>query len=158
MFVPDCPKAGGFTITSTPQDEDGEDGFLELAIQRAPENPPAAWFWKPQSDIEGVSIVVRVGGSFVWPPLNVNTNIIERLVLVAGGVGIKSVYLLFGPIEDDRGSTRLTCSPKSPNIDLEPPPSDLFTAHITSTPILLKIEIWSPGFGAFLVEASKHIR
>ncbi|KAI4217065.1 MAG: hypothetical protein LQ351_000373 [Letrouitia transgressa] len=88
-------QAGGFTITSTPQEaeasasRDPEDGYLELAIQKAPQNPPAAWLWRPGSEILGSDLLVRVGGSFVWPPQGIDPRDIKRAVFVAGGVGIK---------------------------------------------------------------------
>jgi len=68
------------------------DAYLELAIQRSPRNPPAAWFWQPVDDILGRMLHVRVGGSFIWPPpLARRGEEVKRLVLVAGGVGIKLV-------------------------------------------------------------------
>jgi len=61
---------------------------LELAVQRS-SNPPAQWLWRPQEDILHKQIVVRVGGSFTWPPQSYDIGSVDRLVLVAGGVGIK---------------------------------------------------------------------
>lgn len=52
-------------------------------------NPPAQWFWKPQEEILGSQLVVRVGGKFTWPAPQLESSTIDRLVLVAGGVGIK---------------------------------------------------------------------
>lgn len=66
-------------------------GYVELAIQRSPANPPAAWFWQPETQIIGMPVQVRVGGSFVWPPPNVDATSVTNLILVAGGVGIKCV-------------------------------------------------------------------
>lgn len=47
--MPTVSKAGGFTLTSTPARArtPGPAGYryLELAVQRSPENPPAAWLW-----------------------------------------------------------------------------------------------------------------
>ncbi|KAK8200844.1 hypothetical protein M8818_006161 [Zalaria obscura] len=103
VFIPSRPKAGGFTITSTPEDASPTNGdatsrtpYLELAVQRS-DNPPAQWLWRPEGEILGQRLVVRAGGSFVWPPpvgVGVGTGgeeevVVERLVLVAGGVGIK---------------------------------------------------------------------
>ena len=96
-FIPGLSKAGGFTITSIPRDAEpvaedrsNEDGrpYLELAIQDSPSNPPAAWLWRPSDEILGARLVVRVGGSFVYPPLGVPAQLVKRLVIVAGGVGI----------------------------------------------------------------------
>lgn len=49
-------------------------------------NPPAKWFWRDAEEILGRRVVVRVGGAFIWPP---PVRGVERLVLVAGGVGVK---------------------------------------------------------------------
>ena len=90
-FIPGLPKAGGFTITSTPtqaRPSKHSAPYLELAIQKS-SNPPAQWLWQPQNDILGSQLVVRVGGSFTWPPPHLKVSAIDRLVLVAGGVGIK---------------------------------------------------------------------
>lgn len=98
VHVPRIPKAGGFTITSTPREAvpqlsyagtAGRRPFLELAIQHSPSNPPAAWLWRPEDEILNSVLQVRVGGSFVWPPPGVDLKTIKRVVLVAGGVGIK---------------------------------------------------------------------
>lgn len=63
--------------------------YFELAIQRSPDNPPAAWLWQPVEEIEGKEIQVRVGGSFVFPPPGLDINKIKRVMFIAGGVGIK---------------------------------------------------------------------
>lgn len=97
VHVPGLPKAGGFTITSTPAEakvsaaEDGStvDAALELAVQYSPKNPPAAWLWRPREEILGQTLHVRVGGDFIWPPPGIQAQNRQRVVLVAGGVGIK---------------------------------------------------------------------
>ncbi|QIW98227.1 hypothetical protein AMS68_003745 [Peltaster fructicola] len=89
VFIPGLPQAGGFTITSTPfssRPSSHSHLYLELAIQKS-RNPPARWLWQPEADILGTILNVRVGGSFHWPPPMDISNI-DRLVLVAGGVGI----------------------------------------------------------------------
>jgi hypothetical protein len=63
--------------------------YVELAVQKSPDNPVAAWLWQPAKEIQGKELAVRVGGSFVWPPPGIDTNDIKRIVLIAGGVGIK---------------------------------------------------------------------
>ncbi|EPS33652.1 hypothetical protein PDE_08614 [Penicillium oxalicum 114-2] len=112
VHIPSISTAGGFTITSTPADaqvlplpEDGEDAdpspspssstfipgrepFVELAVQEAPTNPPAAWLWRPKAEILGQPLNIRVGGSFVWPPTGVALKEIRNVVMIAGGVGI----------------------------------------------------------------------
>ena len=93
VHVPGLPKAGGFTITSTPQDANPIDNhlnrYIELAIQKSPRNPPAAWLWQAEEAILGSRLLVRVGGGFVWPPPKVDQATIKKVVFVAGGVGIK---------------------------------------------------------------------
>lgn len=90
-FIPGLPKAGGFTITSTPNEARPTAHaapYLELAVQRST-NPPAQWLWQTAESILGTQLLVRVGGSFTWPPPALNASEIDRLVLIAGGVGIK---------------------------------------------------------------------
>ena len=91
MHIPGLPQAGGFTITSTPRDLKA-DNFIDLAVQHSPNNPPAAWLWQEKTKILNVPLFIRAGGSFVWPPPGIETELIERLVFVAGGVGIKLVF------------------------------------------------------------------
>ncbi|KAI7171819.1 hypothetical protein D0869_00397 [Hortaea werneckii] len=89
-FIPGLPKAGGFTITSTPSEARPSSHlspFLELAVQKS-SNPPAQWLSRPEDEIIGQKLVVRVGGSFTWPPPKLDAGSIDRLVLIAGGVGI----------------------------------------------------------------------
>ncbi len=62
---------------------------MELAIQASPRNPPAAWLWQASSKILGSQLSIRAGGSFVWPPPGIDLASIEKVVFVAGGVGIK---------------------------------------------------------------------
>ena len=119
VYVPGVPKAGGFTITSTPSrargrrtsalstesaavtaagEEVGGGGgepgayayaYLELAVQKSPENPPAAWLWQEEGMILDKELRVRVGGSFVWPPPGINVrSSLRKAVFVAGGVGV----------------------------------------------------------------------
>ncbi|KAI0798884.1 hypothetical protein GGR55DRAFT_693094 [Xylaria sp. FL0064] len=120
VYVPGVEKAGGFTITSTPREarlahppptepegatsEAGvkddekkhetakvEGPYLELAVQKSPDNPPAAWLGDNSisSPIIGREVRVRVGGGFVWPPPGINVrSSLRRVVFVAGGVGV----------------------------------------------------------------------
>jgi hypothetical protein len=62
---------------------------VELAVQDSPGNPPAAWLWKPEEEILGKEINIRVGGSFVWPPTGIDIQRVKNVVFIAGGVGIK---------------------------------------------------------------------
>ena len=94
VHVPSIPQAGGFTITSAPgHAEKGHNGYkhVELAIQRSPNNPPAAFFWRTPNEILNTPLQIRVGGRFVYPPPDLNEKEaqgIKRIVFVAGGVGI----------------------------------------------------------------------
>ncbi|KAL1311169.1 hypothetical protein AAFC00_001368 [Neodothiora populina] len=97
VFIPGLSKAGGFTVTSTPregQPTSERPAYFELAIQKS-ENPPAKWLWRPEDDILHKQLVVRVGGSFTWPPLDVDYTGIESVLLVAGGVGINPLVSIF---------------------------------------------------------------
>ncbi|KAI5205563.1 hypothetical protein AUEXF2481DRAFT_389924 [Aureobasidium subglaciale EXF-2481] len=98
VFIPSLSKAGGFTITSIPSDQGQptpqRPAYFELAIQKST-NPPAQWLWKPESEILDEQIIVRTGGSFVWPPPGINIDEIEQVVLVAGGVGINPLISIF---------------------------------------------------------------
>lgn len=114
MHIPSISEAGGFSITSTPADArplpspesptealgaeepgiaevetQGRSPYVELAVQEAPSNPAGAWLWKPQDEILGRELSIRVGGSFVWPPEGIDIRHLKNVVLVAGGMGIK---------------------------------------------------------------------
>ncbi|KAF2212263.1 hypothetical protein CERZMDRAFT_112002 [Cercospora zeae-maydis SCOH1-5] len=63
-FIPGLSKAGGFTITSTPAEarpNSHAPPYIELAVQKS-KNPPAQWLWRPQEEILGAQLAVRVGG------------------------------------------------------------------------------------------------
>jgi len=103
--VPQIADAGGFTITSTPRNAlsgnpGSEPPFLELAIQRSPKNPPAAWLWQPPERIIGKKLEVRVGGKFVWPPPGIEERSIRRAVFVAGGVGINPLKSMISHLHE----------------------------------------------------------
>ncbi|EED24505.1 conserved hypothetical protein [Talaromyces stipitatus ATCC 10500] len=83
---------------------DGRYPYVELAIQDSPSNPPAAWLWKPHSQILGVDLRVRVGGSFVWPPASVRTDQIHKVVFVAGGVGINPLISILSHLTEEQAS------------------------------------------------------
>ncbi|KAL6862356.1 hypothetical protein J3F83DRAFT_746044 [Trichoderma novae-zelandiae] len=76
-YIPNVPKAGGFTITSAPSaaltnpppsSSPSSTPYFELAVQESPDNEPAAWLWRPVGEILGARLRVRVGGRFVFPP------------------------------------------------------------------------------------------
>ena len=89
MHIPGVEQVGGFSITTSPADVK-RTNTVHLAVQKAPENPPAAWFWQePLEKVRLKILRVRVGGSFYWPPTDVDPSTIRKVILVAGGVGIK---------------------------------------------------------------------
>ncbi|EGX92593.1 Riboflavin synthase-like beta-barrel [Cordyceps militaris CM01] len=109
-FVPGNPKPGGFTIASAPSTAArATEPYFELAVQEAPENPVAAWLWKPENEILHRFIQVRVGGSFVCPPTE-GLDGIRRIILVAGGVGINPLVSMLGYVadQDDNLSIQLS--------------------------------------------------
>jgi ferredoxin-NADP reductase len=68
--------------------------YLELAIQKSPNNPPAAFFWRAPNYILGTPLLIRVGGRFVYPPPDLSEEegqAIKRVVFIAGGVGINPI-------------------------------------------------------------------
>ncbi|KAL7899093.1 hypothetical protein HDV64DRAFT_236372 [Trichoderma sp. TUCIM 5745] len=101
-YIPDVPKAGGFTITSAPSAAlTGPSPYLELAVQESPENEPAAWLWRPVGEILGATLRVRVGGRFVFPPAV--DSALKRVVFVAGGVGVNPLMSMLSYIAEDHG-------------------------------------------------------
>ncbi|KAK6430199.1 hypothetical protein LTR95_013649 [Oleoguttula sp. CCFEE 5521] len=99
-LIPGLPRAGGFTLTSPPSTahpQGSTPGYLELAIQKS-RNPPAAWLWRPASEILLSQLAVRVGGSFVYPPVLPRGSKVERLVLIAGGVGINPLMSMLSHV------------------------------------------------------------
>ena len=91
-------------------DSENSYAYLELAVQRSPDNPPAAWLWQEEGygdgggveQLLGTELGVRVGGSFVWPPPGVNVRALRKVVFVAGGVGVNPLvsmrtYTFFFP-------------------------------------------------------------
>ena len=122
MHIPSLPEhTGGFTITSTPADSSDHPRldplpplrwnqklvasprpYFELAIQRSPMNPSAAWLWKDEAELINENVLVRVGGNFTWSAEKQN---LKRVVFIAGGVGIKYKILTV-----DKARCRLTMS------------------------------------------------
>ncbi|KAI1822829.1 hypothetical protein F4861DRAFT_531968 [Xylaria intraflava] len=126
VYVPGVKTAGGFTITSTPQEArlphpsrsspDNSPGadiplrdmgahapqgpYLELAVQKSPDNPPAAWLWRddPPVTLIGARLRVRVGGSFVWPPPGIDVRALRRVVFLAGGVGVNPLVSMLSSL------------------------------------------------------------
>ncbi|KAH7141181.1 hypothetical protein B0J13DRAFT_52601 [Dactylonectria estremocensis] len=102
-YVPDTAKPGGFTLTSPPSAAAAmaPSPYLELAVQASPENPAAAWLWRPVPELLGSTLGVRVGGSFVFPPAGTPGPELRRVVLVAGGVGINPLMSMMSAMADD---------------------------------------------------------
>lgn len=93
-YVPEIAKPGGFTITSPPSKAlrstgpDAPAPYLELAVQKSPDNAVAQWLWRPAESILHSQLRVRIGGSFVWPPPGIDPSTLKKVVFVAGGVGV----------------------------------------------------------------------
>ncbi|KAK5995843.1 Oxidoreductase NAD-binding domain-containing protein 1 [Cladobotryum mycophilum] len=86
-FVPGVPKAGGFTITSSPSAAlQSPSPYLELADQ-----------------ITGSMLQVRIGGSFVFPPEGLHLASIQRVVFVAGGVGVNPLISMLSYLSEGEG-------------------------------------------------------
>ncbi|KAJ5496078.1 hypothetical protein N7539_001194 [Penicillium diatomitis] len=130
VHIPSISTAGGFTITSTPADArvlpsldspidppDGEnpelsvsesrgrEPFVELAVQEAQANPPAAWLWKPLEEILGKPLNIRVGGSFTWPPSVNEISAIKNVVMIAGGVGINPLISILAHLNNESSTS-----------------------------------------------------
>lgn len=108
VFTPGIARAGGFTITSPPSkarssDAETPPGHFELAVQKSPDNPPAAWLWQEEAVILNSELHVRVGGSFVWPPPGINVHTLRRVVFVAGGVGINPLVSMLSSLAEKSG-------------------------------------------------------
>ncbi|CCF46880.1 oxidoreductase NAD-binding domain-containing protein 1 [Colletotrichum higginsianum] len=112
-FVPGVTKPGGFTITSPPSKASlPSSAYLELAVQKSPSNPPAAWLWEQPIDQidhggrahstekESAQLHVRVGGSFVWPPQKTDLVSPRRVVFIAGGLGINPLMSILSHLAD----------------------------------------------------------
>ncbi|KAJ4425237.1 hypothetical protein N0V82_000047 [Gnomoniopsis sp. IMI 355080] len=105
VFVPGITKPGGFTITSPPSKAarttaTGAPPYLELAIQKSPENVVASWLWQPIDKILQSDIWIRVGGSFVWPPPGLIPTTLRKLVFIAGGVGINPLMSIISHLTE----------------------------------------------------------
>ncbi|KAF3061695.1 Oxidoreductase NAD-binding domain-containing protein 1 [Daldinia childiae] len=109
VFVPGVSKAGGYTITSPPSlarphvspgpAQTQSPGYVELAVQKSVD-PPAAWLWQNPDEITYAELRVRVGGSFVWPPVGIDAHALRRVVFVAGGVGINPLMSMLSSIAE----------------------------------------------------------
>ena len=109
VHIPNVDEIGGFTITSPPSTSYlaplNRKPFLELAIQRSPQNPPAAFFWRSLSEINGTELRVRIGGNFTWPPpklseSEVSSPNLTRAVFVAGDVGINPLISMLSHLSE----------------------------------------------------------
>ncbi|KAK5627264.1 hypothetical protein RRF57_002979 [Xylaria bambusicola] len=142
VYIPGVETAGGFTITSTPREarlahppmgenkysagenraspKREEGPFLELAVQKSPDNPPAAWLYGSPSAIIGQELRVRVGGGFVWPPPGINVRSLRRVVFVAGGVGVNPLVSMLSSLASSPATpaleARFLYSAKDPGV------------------------------------------
>ncbi|KAK0651715.1 hypothetical protein B0T16DRAFT_404511 [Cercophora newfieldiana] len=92
LHIPSLSKPGGFTITSSPSSSlpspSNPTPYVELAIQRSPSNPAAAYLFQPPFQLLNTPLSVRVGGSFTFPPSGIPASTLRRVVFIAGGVGV----------------------------------------------------------------------
>lgn len=126
LHIPEMERVGGFTITSPPQTAlklpaptpstttppsaaTFDDPYIELAIQKALDNPPAAYLWKSPEEIMNAPVRFRIGGNFTYPPMTLSMpefKNISNVVLIAGGVGINPIMSMITAMEM-QGSKRL---------------------------------------------------
>jgi ferredoxin-NADP reductase len=65
------------------------------------DNPPAAWLHRPESDILGKELGIRVGGSFIWDDKEWECGKgCKRVVFIAGGVGINPFMSMLSHISE----------------------------------------------------------
>lgn len=76
-------------------------------MQDSPDNPAAAWLWRPEEDILGATLEVRIGGSFVFPPAGLDGEKVRRVVLVAGGVGVNPLMSILSHIGETNTGTEV---------------------------------------------------
>jgi len=126
LHIPEIERVGGFTITSPPQTAmrlpaptpssttppsaaTFDDPYLELAIQKSAENPPAAYVWQNPEEIMNAPVRFRVGGNFTHPPMELSLQEfqgIDNVVLIAGGVGINPIMSMVSAM-DLQGAKRM---------------------------------------------------
>ncbi|ETN37187.1 uncharacterized protein HMPREF1541_08177 [Cyphellophora europaea CBS 101466] len=115
LSIPSIPTIGGFTITSPPlTTRDPTSPHIELAIQRSPNNPPAAYLWRATPDILHAPVSFLIGGNFVYPPAHLThdeCSKIDRAVFVAGGVGINPIMSMLSAMHA-RGGRKLGGMPR----------------------------------------------
>ncbi|RDA88988.1 hypothetical protein CP532_0701 [Ophiocordyceps camponoti-leonardi (nom. inval.)] len=125
-FVPGIAKPGGFTITSVPsRASTPTKPYVELAVAQADGNAVAEWLWRPREEVLGDELRLRIGGSFVFPPLDGERIVVRdgqgrglrSLVFVAGGVGINPLFSMLGYVAEsglDVDDVRLLYATKFP--------------------------------------------
>lgn len=93
--------------------KDSSDPYIELAIQKSPTNPPAAFLWQPPSKILNTEVNFKIGGNFVYPPLSLTKEEcenIDNVVFVAGGVGVNPIISMIAAM-DLKGITTVSGKP-----------------------------------------------
>ncbi|RYP20066.1 hypothetical protein DL765_002992 [Monosporascus sp. GIB2] len=105
--VPKIPGDAAATGEGEEGPPTGDYAYLELAVQKSPDNPPAAWLWRGGDGDDGAAagllgeeLRVRVGGSFVWPPPGVNARALRKAVFVAGGVGVNPLMSMLSALAE----------------------------------------------------------
>jgi len=90
------------STTTPPSAATFDDPYLELAIQKSPENPPAAYVWQDPAEIMNAPVRFRVGGNFTHPPMTLSMQefqSIDNIVLIAGGVGINPIMSMISTMD-----------------------------------------------------------
>ena len=97
------------STTTPPSAATFDDPYIELAIQKSPENPPAAYLWQNPEQIMNSPVRFRIGGNFTFPPMTLSMQEFQRIdnvVLIAGGVGINPIMSMLTAM-DMQGAKRL---------------------------------------------------
>lgn len=97
------------STTTPPSAATFDDPYVELAIQKAMENPPAAYLWKSPEELMNAPVRFRIGGNFSHPPMSLSMEefrAIDNIVLIAGGVGINPIMSMLTAM-DMQGAKRL---------------------------------------------------
>lgn len=88
VWLPGVRQIGGFSMVSSPS----ELPFFALAVKASP-FPPARWL--AEEARPGHRLQCRAGGSFHWMAQDAHEGLqANRLLLVAGGVGINPLYAM----------------------------------------------------------------
>jgi ferredoxin-NADP reductase len=111
LAIPGIPQVGGYTLVSPPSA--AASAGIDIAVKRA-RHPPAAWVHGPAAR-EGALVAVRVGGDFTLASLPAPY---DRLVLLAGGVGVNPLYCMLLELSSSSSSSSSSARRAARRIDL----------------------------------------